>query len=73
MHEYCIPVSIQFTAHSKERMQQREIDLNKDDITIEYLKKLPYYTDNGCTKYLDWKNQVVYYVRKHNKVFNLVI
>ena len=63
--------SIQFTAHSKERMLQREINLDKDNITLEYLKKLPYYTDKGCTKYLDWKNQVVYYVRKRGNKYNV--
>ena len=69
MHEFCIP--IQFSAHSKERMLEREISINKEDVTVEYLKKLPYYTDKGCNKYLDWKNQVVYYVRKHKEVYKV--
>ena len=25
----------------------------------------------GCNKYLDWKNQVVYYVRKHKQVYKV--
>jgi hypothetical protein len=69
MHEFCIP--IQFSAHSKERMLEREISIKKEDVTLEYLKKLPYYTDKGCNKYLDWKNQVVYYVRKHKEVYKV--
>lgn len=52
------------TAHAIERMRQREIDINKEEITMEYIKKLPFYTDNGCYKYLDTKKQVVYYIRK---------
>ena len=62
---------IKFKTHSLQRMKERDIDLNKNNISVDYVKKLPYYTDKGCIKYLDWENQVVYYVRKYNDTFNV--
>ena len=52
------------TAHAKERMREREINIKREDINMEYINKLPYHTDNGCYKYLDTKKQVVYYIRR---------
>ena len=37
-----------FTQHFKERLKQRNIDLNVNDIDIQRVIKLPYYIDNGC-------------------------
>ena len=54
--------NMKYTAHAKERCKQR--DITKTPIDIEDIKKMPIYTtDNGCTKYLDIKNLLVYYVR----------
>jgi hypothetical protein len=62
---------IKFTQHALDRIKQRDITINKAQITINYIKQLPYYTDNGCIKYLDWSNQVIYYIRNNNKTFTL--
>tara|TARA_B110000285_G_C14920394_1_gene512304 strand:- start:158 stop:484 length:327 start_codon:yes stop_codon:yes gene_type:complete len=52
------------TSHTRERCKQRNI-AKKDIITdLEKIKILPIYThENGCTKYLDLDNLLVYYVR----------
>ena len=53
---------MRYTEHAKERCKQR--DINKKPIDIDEIKKMPIYTtENGCTKYLDVKNLLVYYVR----------
>lgn len=54
--------NMKYTAHAKERCKQRAIE--KKPIDIEDIKKMPIYTtENGCTKYLDINNLLVYYVR----------
>lgn len=63
--------NVAFTQHFRERMKQRKIDIDIQDIDINRIKKLPHYIDNGCYKYLDNKNQVIYYVRKYKNVYKL--
>ena len=54
--------NMKYTSHAKERCKQR--DITKQTIDIEDIKKMPIYTtENGCTKYLDVNNLLVYYVR----------
>ena len=51
-----------WSQHAKERCKERGI--NKKTIDIEYVKNLMVYTtERGCTKYLDFKDNLVYYVR----------
>lgn len=51
------------TSHARIRQKERNIQLN-GTLTIDVVKKMPIYTtDNGCVKYLDIPNQIVYYVR----------
>jgi len=53
---------MKFTTHASERCKERSI--SKKDLKIEYVKSLPIYTtENGCIKYLDMENSLVYYVR----------
>lgn len=54
---------MRYSGHALQRSNERQIDLDKG-LSYEDVCKLPVYnTDNGCTKYLDVKKQVVYYVR----------
>jgi hypothetical protein len=62
---------LKFKQHSLDRMKERGINLKKEDITANYLRSMPYYTDKGCIKYLDWNNQVVYYVRLYDGSYNV--
>ena len=53
---------MRYTEHAKDGCKERGI--NKKPIDIDEIKKMPIYTtENGCTKYLDVKNLLVYYVR----------
>lgn len=63
--------SLLFTQHFKERMKERNINLDLSKICINEIKKMPYYIDNGCYKFLDNKNQVIYYIRKCNEGYKL--
>ena len=50
------------TSHAKDRCKERGIC--KKRLTVNDIMKFPIYTkDSGCTKYLDIKNNYVYYVR----------
>jgi len=61
---------MKFTTHASERCKERNI--NKKDLKVEYVKTLPIYTtENGCTKYLDLKNCLVYYVRG-NRIVTMI-
>jgi hypothetical protein len=61
---------MKITTHTFDRMNERGI--SKKKITIDYIKTLPIYTtENGCTKYLDLKNCLVYYVRG-NKIVTMI-
>ena len=62
---------LHFMPHSLDRMKERGIKLNRENITVEYINTLPYYTDKGCYKYLDWKHQVVFYVRKNKHQYKV--
>ena len=54
--------SMRYTEHAKDRCKQRNIKTKILDIDL--IKKMPIYTtENGCTKYLDITNLLVYYVR----------
>ena len=56
-----------WSEHAKDRCKQREIE--KKPIDIGEIKQMPIYTtENGCTKYLDIGNLLVYYVRGNNIV-----
>ena len=56
------------TQHACHRCNERMINI-KDGLTIEEVKKMPIYTsNNGCIKYLDVNNNIVYYVRGNNIV-----
>ena len=58
-----------FTQHFKERLKQREINLDISSININEIIKMPHYIDNGCYKFLDHKRQVIFYVRNSdNKI-----
>ena len=59
------------TQHFKERMKERNINLDLSKLNINVIKKMPYYIDNGCYKYLDNKNQVIYYVRFGDNCYKL--
>jgi len=67
----CPPCNVSFTQHFKERLRERKIDIDLNDININRILGLPHYIDNGCYKYLDNRNQVIYYVRRNNKGFKL--
>lgn len=60
-----------FTSQCKERIKERNIDLDLSKFNIKRILFLPYYIDNGCYKYLDNKNQVIYYIRKKNNKYEL--
>ena len=51
--------NVLFTQHFRERMKERDIDLDLSEINIDRILSLPHYIDNGCYKYLDNKNQVI--------------
>jgi hypothetical protein len=60
-----------YTQHALERRHERGINLDSK-INIENIKIMPIYTqDTGCVKYLDIKNNIVYYVR-NNKVVTMI-
>jgi len=59
---------MRYSGHAKERSCERSIKLDKE-ISYDEISKMPIYTtDNGCTKYLDIRNNIVYYVRKRSVV-----
>ena len=58
--------NIIITQHFRERLKERDINLNLSDLDINKIIKMPYYIDNGCYKFLDNKNQVIYYVRNYD-------
>ena len=64
VHDY-----LRETSHAKDRRKQRGVCIPK--LHINDILKLPIYTidkdsptDSGCTKYLDIKNNCVYYIRE---------
>jgi hypothetical protein len=58
---------MRWTTHGVDRRKERGIE--KKPINIDDIKKMPIYTtENGCTKYLDIINLLVYYVRGNNIV-----
>lgn len=61
------------SGHADDRAHERGICIDKyKGIDYGSILKMPIYTtDNGCTKYLDVKNQIVYYVR--NKTIETMI
>ena len=62
--------NMRYTEHAKDRCKERAIE--KKPIDIDEIKNMPIYTtDNGCTKYLDTSNQLVYYVRG-NKIVTMI-
>lgn len=54
--------------HAIERKQERNIRLNPSEVSIDYVKSLPYYTNNGCFHYCDSKEGITYYVRGNEVV-----
>lgn len=59
---------MRYSRHALERSNERRIKLTKG-LTYDDILKLPIYTtDNGCTKYLDINNNIVYYVRNEKVV-----
>mgnify|MGYP006135708017 FL=1 len=61
---------MKFTPHASERCKERKIC--KKTLDIEHIKTFPIYTsENGCTKYLDLVNTLVYYVRG-NKIVTII-
>jgi hypothetical protein len=61
---------MKFTTHATERCKERSI--GKKQLNMNYIKTLPIYTsENGCIKYLDLKNTLVYYVRG-NKIVTMI-
>ena len=61
---------MRYTPHASERCKQRNI--NKKAINVEDIKTLPIYTrENGCVKYLDIHNLLVYYVRQ-DKIVTMI-
>ena len=55
--------NVRETSHAKDRRKERGVRIPK--LYISDILKLPVYTkDGGCTKYLDIKNNCVYYVRE---------
>jgi hypothetical protein len=54
--------------HAMERKEERHIHLNPSDVSIEYVKSLPHYTNNGCYHYCDSKEGITYYVRGNDVV-----
>jgi len=59
-----------WTPHAKDRCKERAI--KKKPIDIGEIKQMPIYTtENGCTKYLDVSNLLVYYVRG-NKIVTMI-
>ena len=64
-------MTIRCTPHALERKNQRNISL-EESLTIDQVRKMPVYNrDNGCIKYLDIKNKIVYYVRD-DKVVTMI-
>ena len=67
----CNGNSIKYSGHALERSYQRNIMLDRK-LTYDDIKSFPIYTtDNGCTKYLDMNNQIVYYVR-NKKIVTMI-
>ena len=61
---------MKFTTHATERCKERLI--SKKTLDINYIKTLPIYTsENGCVKYLDLKQSLVYYVRG-NRIVTMI-
>ena len=57
------PLYLRSTSHAKDRCKERGIC--KKRLTVDQIMRFPIYTkDSGCTKYLDIKNNYVYYVRE---------
>ena len=67
----CIPCNVSFTQHFKERLRERKINIDLNDININRILSLPHYIDNGCYKYLDNRHQVIYYIRRNDTGFKL--
>jgi hypothetical protein len=63
--------NVLFTKHFRERIKERGIVLDLSEININRILSLPHYIDNGCYKYLDNKNQLVYYIRKNKTSLKL--
>ena len=62
--------NMRYTEHAKYRCKERHIQ--KKTIDINEITKMPIYTtENGCTKYLDVSNLLVYYVRG-NKIVTMI-
>jgi hypothetical protein len=60
---------IKLTTHAMQRRKERNINTK----TPEDIIKFPIYgTDNGCTKYLDMENLVVYYIRTTKNIPRIV-
>ena len=67
----CIGCGVKYSGHALSRSNERSIKLDKA-LTYDDIKELPIYTtDNGCTKYLDIKGNIVYYVR-NKKVVTMI-
>ena len=61
---------VKLTNHAISRRKERNIKM--ENVTIEYITNLPIYgTDSGCTKYLDMKELIVYYIRD-NKIVTMI-
>lgn len=57
-----------YSSHAIQRGKQRNVAIDKS-ITVDEIKTFPLYTiDNGCEKYLDMKNGIIYYIRGKNVV-----
>ena len=67
----CSNKCIRYSGHALERSFERQIKLDPK-LTYDNIKSLPVYTtDNGCIKYLDMKNNIVYYVR-NKKIVTMI-
>lgn len=54
---------LKWNNHALERKQERDIVLDPATVSIDYISKLPYYTNNNCYHYCDTEKNVTYYVR----------
>jgi hypothetical protein len=69
--QYSCKNNVVFTEHFKERLKQREINLDLSTVNINEIIKMPYYKDTGCYKFLDHKRQVIFYIRHSNNTFKI--
>ena len=61
----------QWMPHANHRKKERNISVDTSKITLDYITKLPFYTNGECYHYCDVNEGVIYYVRE-NKIVTII-